>query len=101
MNPKLVGTWFLVRNKGDQALMVTKAEAVIPSSWNEGSFQTEGSEVGWMTIDSGITSNFRKFIGEFSELTPEDFKSLDLPEVTYENSPLEIEIMPSGNVYFY
>lgn len=101
MNPKLVGTWFLVRNKNDQALMVTKAKAVTPSSWSEGSFQAEGSEVGWMTIDSGITSNFRKFIGEFSKLTPEDFKLLDLPEVTYENSPVEIEIMPSGNVYFY
>jgi hypothetical protein len=97
MNPELVGTWFLVRNKSDNALMITKAEKVIPSEWNSGSFQAEGSTCGWMCL----SESSRRFYGELSHLTPEDFNALDLPEVTYENSPVEIEIMSSGNVYFY
>ena len=99
MNPKLVGNWFLVRNNdGDNhELMVVKAESVEPS-FHEGAFSAIGSKSGWMSLDR----EGDYFWGEeFSDITPADFNALKLPKVTYENSPVEIEIMPSGNVYFY
>lgn len=99
MNPKLVGNWFLVRNNcGDNhELMVVKAESVEPSSHN-GAFCSIGSKSGWMSLDN---EEDRFWTREFSDITPADFNALKLPRVTYENSPIEIEIMPSGKVYFY
>lgn len=99
MNPKLVGNWFLVRNNdGDNhQLMVVKAEGVEPSSHN-GAFSAIGMKSGWMSLDDENDCFWSK---EFDDITPADFNALKLPRVTYENSPVEIEIMPSGNVYFY
>lgn len=97
MNPKLVGNWFLVRNKNTEDLMVVRAKKVIPSRFSPGSFQAVEMESGWMCLNK----DDRTFNGEFSDITRHDFNALNLPEVTYENSPVEIEIMPSGNVYFY
>ena len=103
MNPKLVGTWFLVRNnaedgKNSHDLMVTRAEAVIPSENDDGAFESVKSESGWMSLDKEDDRFWRK---GYEDITPADFNALNLPEVTYESSPIEIEIMPSGNVYFY
>jgi hypothetical protein len=99
MNPKLVGNWFLVRNNsGDNhQLMVVKANSVEPSI-HEGAFSAIGMKSGWMSLDN---EDDRFWSNEFSSITPADFNALKLPRVTYENSPLEIEIMPSGKVYFY
>ena len=101
MNPKLVGTWFLVRNNtdSDHRLVVCKARRVIPSPSMKGAFSADGMESGWMYLEKGYNDSFGHT--EFADITPEDFLALDLPEVTYETSPLEIEIMPSGKVYFY
>ena len=103
MNPKLVGTWFLVRNnvsEGEygQDLMVTKAKEVVPSETSDGAFVCVESKSGWMSLDH---ENDRFWESEFEDITPADFNALKLPRVTYENSPIEIEIMPSGKVYFY
>lgn len=99
MNPKLVGNWFLVRNnnKNNHQLMVVKADGVEPSV-HEGAFSAIGMKSGWMSLDD---ENDYFWDNEFSGITPADFNALKLPKVTYENSPVEIEIMPSGNVYFY
>lgn len=99
MNPKLVGNWFLVRNntKSSHDLMVVKAESVEPSS-HKGAFVANGLKSGWMSLDNEKDRFWDK---ELSDITPADFNALKLPKVTYENSPVEIEIMPSGNVYFY
>lgn len=97
MNPKLVGTWFLVRNKNGK-LMVVKADRVEESNFFKGSFFAVGMKSGWMSLDDD-TRKFNE--AEFSSITRDDFNSLDLPTVTYENSPVEIEIAQSGNVYFY
>ena len=104
MNPKLVGTWFLVKNGGtdggefSQDRMITKAESVIPSEVCDGSFESIKSKSGWMSLDH---EDDRFWSEDFDDITPADFNALKLPNVTYENSPIEIEIMPSGNVYFY
>lgn len=99
MNPKLVGTWFLVKNntKNSTDRMICKADSVHESEDTKGAFVSIGSKTGWMCLD-----NDDHFWGEdYKDVSSDDFNALDLPEVTYENSPLEIEIMPSGNVYFY
>jgi len=99
MNPKLVGNWFLVRNndENNHQLMVVKADGVEPSS-HKGAFDAIGPKSGWMSLDDETDCFWSR---EFSDITPADFNALKLPRVTYENSPVEIEIMPSGNVYFY
>ena len=100
MNPKLVGTWFLVKNntKNSTDRMICKADSVHESEDAKGAFVSVGSKTGWMSLDNESD----RFWGEdYIDITPADFNALNLPEVTYENSPLEIEIMPSGNVYFY
>lgn len=104
MNPKLIGTWFLVKNHCDeegaysQDTMIVKADSVTAEGALEGSFRAIHSSSGWMSLDK---ENDRFPIKEYEDLTPADFNALKLPKVTVENSPLEIEIMPSGNVYFY
>lgn len=104
MNPKLIGTWFLVKNHSteegpySQDTMIVKADSVTAEGAPEGSFRAIHSSSGWMSLDKENDGFIAK---EYRDLTPADFNALKLPKVTVENSPLEIEIMPSGNVYFY
>lgn len=97
INSELIGTWYLVRSDGG-ALFVSKDA---PGSKKE-HYRLNPSKSGYMQIftpdDEIADDTFTE--GDWS-LRPEDFTKLDLPEVTEDNSPLEIEIVKSGNVYFY
>lgn len=89
----MVGTWFLL--KIGNSLFISKEK---PEKTNTAWTIRKLDPTGWLQLnDDG--SRFMK--PPYSALTREDFNCLKLPEVTEEDSPLEIEIMPSGNVYFY
>lgn len=89
----LVGTWFLLKENGH--IYISKEEPTrVKSAWTLKSLKP----IGWLQLDE---DGSRFFAPPYSALTREMFNKLQLPEVLEENVPLEIEIMPSGNVYFY
>ena len=99
LKEKLIGNWFLCRTP-DGHLFITKDK---PTTCLSGSFMIDKHPTefisGWLCLDPIGGSTFTH--GEYQDITRKDFLCLDLPEVTKENPMLEIEIMPSGKVYFY
>lgn len=93
INRLLVGTWFLLKEGGH--IYISKEEPVrVKSAWSLKSLKP----IGWLQLDEDGSTFFAP---PYSALTREMFNNLQLPEVLEESIPLEIEIMPSGNVYFY
>ena len=95
INPLLVGTWFMVKAFNHTYICKERPERVGSTGWRIKCLDPSG----WLALDDEDGQQFGKF--PYSDLSREEFNKLDLPEVTDENSPLEIEIMKSGNVYFY
>jgi hypothetical protein len=94
INPLLVGTWFMVKALNHTYICKEQPERVGSSAWRIKCLNPSG----WLALDED-GQQFGKL--PYSDLSREEFNKLDLPEVTEENSPLEIEIMKSGNVYYY
>lgn len=92
----ILGTWYLINVGGD--IFVTKEKP----KGKEEYFRIPGDISGYMqlTRKEYKFENCKFPISSWS-LCSRDFNKLKLPEVTEENSPLEIEIMKSGNVYYY
>ena len=94
VNPLLVGTWFMVKTHNHIYICKEEPEKVGSTAWRIKCLNPSG----WLELDED-GQKFGKL--PYSRLNREEFNKLDLPEVTEENSPLEIEIMKSGNVYYY
>lgn len=94
INPLLVGTWFMVKIHNHIYVCKEQPERVGAAAWRIKALNPSG----WLQLDED-GQKFGKL--PYSDLTREEFNKLDLPEVTEENSPLEIEIMKSGNIYYY
>lgn len=92
----ILGTWYLINIGGD--IFVTKEKP----KGKEEHFRISGDVSGYMQLTrEGYKLENCIFSGPSWGLYSSDFNKLKLPEVTEENSPLEIEIMKSGNVYYY
>lgn len=90
----IVGNWFLLKHGGH--LYVSKEKPLRISSKN---WILEGLDhTGWLQLDEDGNTFWKV---PYSVLKREDFNCLELPEILDEDSLLEIEIMKSGNVYFY
>lgn len=99
-NKELIGTWFLYMNR-DGDIFVTKDE---PQRTETGAVYLKNiktSKSGWMQITSSDAISIAPAfpVGDWT-LKPSDFNNLRLPRLQ-KNSIVEIEIMPSGKVYFY
>ena len=96
LNPQLIGNWYLYSHFQDGSLYVTKDKPVC----NKHGYCSipDVSLSGWLDLDSESLS--RGFACGNWNLTPADFLRLKLPRVP-RGKVIEIEIMPSGNVYFY
>jgi len=99
-NKELIGNWFLYMNR-DGGIFVTKDE---PQRTESGAVHLKNISTcksGWMELTSSDTiSTAHVFpVGDWT-LRPSDFNKLRLPRLQ-KNSIVEIEIMPSGKVYFY
>lgn len=99
-NKELVGTWFLYMNRNGD-VFVTKDE---PQRTKTGAVCLKNINTyksGWMQlISSDATLIAPSFpVGDWT-LKLSDFSNLRLPRLK-KNSIVEIEIMPSGKVYFY
>lgn len=97
-NQELIGSWFLYKDS-DGCLFVTKDK---PTLTDNGCFLGEVRQSGWMSLVlcNGDPYHNDKFTCGDWTLRSDDFNALKLPRVT-EHSIKEIEIMPSGKVYFY
>ena len=90
----IVGNWFLLRHGGHLYISKEKPLRIDSKNWT-----LEGLDhSGWMQLDEDGNTFWK---APYSALKREDFNRLELPEIVEEDSPIEIEIMKSGNVYYY
>lgn len=95
MKEILAGTYWLVADKdGSRAICKGKK----PKEVGNLAWVVESPEMGWISLDNNIhiRAKYKDKI-----LSKEDFKDLVFPKISYEESPVEIEIGKSGRVYTY
>ena len=96
LNPQLIGNWYLYSHYVDGSLYITKDRPTLTE--NGCCYLPDTSLSGWLDLDpKSLSRGFE--CGDWN-LTPNDFLRLKLPRVP-KGKVIEIEIMPSGNVYFY
>lgn len=91
MKEILAGTYWLVAN-GDGSRAICKGKK--PKGIGKFGWVIERSEMGWITLDNDV--HVRAKYRDKS-----DFQGLVFPKISYEESPMEIEIGKSGRVYTY
>lgn len=96
LKPQLIGNWYLYSHFLDGSLYITKDKPVLTEKGR--CYLPDTSLSGWLDLDPESLS--RGFSCGNWNLTPADFLRLKLPRVP-QGKIIEIEIMPSGNVYFY
>lgn len=87
------GTWWYCVNRNGSRWLVDGDK---PTKVFNGSYSFHNSECGWISLDDYISG--RK---NGAKLKGIDFEEVKFPDRTYEDGPLEIEIVKSGNVYWY
>lgn len=97
MEDRIIGTWWLIATSSGKRY-ITKAKEVI--SVNGGFRHSPGQMKGWVGLDDNTQGVLITKEGN-KKVKPEYFKGLNFPEVTYETSPIEIEIGKSGRIYTY
>ena len=95
MKEILAGTYWLVAN-GDGSRAICKGKK--PKRIEKFGWVIDSPEMGWITIDNDVhvRAKYRDKIIDKS-----DFQGLVFPKISYEESPMEIEIGKSGKVYTY
>ena len=95
MKEILAGTYWLVAN-GDGSRAICKGKK--PKGIGKSAWVIERPEMGWITLDKDIhvRAKYRDKI-----INKSDFQGLVFPKISYEESPMEVEIEKSGKVYTY
>lgn len=93
MKEILTGTYWMVAN-GDDTRAICQGEKPIKTK-NSG-WVIDNPDMGWITIDNNLHTRAKR--GD-KILSKNDFQDLIFPEISYEESP--IEIGKSGRVYTY
>lgn len=95
MKEILAGTYWLVAN-GDDSRAICKGKK--PKRIEKFGWVIECPEMGWITLDNDVhvRAKYRDKIIDKS-----DFQGLVFPKISYEESPVEVEIGKSGKVYTY
>lgn len=90
----LAGTYWLVAN-GDGTRAICRGGTIkrIGEGW-----LVESPEMGWISLD---TDMHRRTIYRDKVIIKKDFQGLVFPKISYEESPMEIEIGKFGRVYTY
>lgn len=98
INKELVGTWFLYRDSYDY-IFITKDK---PTLVGGQCILPLDSTSGWMWLigKNGVAVDDDTFTRGSWSLVSKDFNQLKLPRME-KRGLKEIEIMPSGKVYFY
>ena len=93
LDDKICGTYWLVANSDGRRYITNGNKPIRGSS---GGWIGVNNTMQWLCLDIE-DHTFKNKV----KLTTEDFKSAKIPEITYEDGPLEIEIVKSGKVYWY
>ena len=95
MKDSIAGTYWLVAN-GDGSRAICKGKK--PNGIGKFGWVIDSPEMGWITLDNDIhvRAKYRDKI-----INKSDFQDLVFPKISYEESPIEIEIGKSGRVYTY
>ena len=88
------GTWWYCVNRDGSRWLIDGDKPIKNST--EG-YTSRNSEWGWISLDYPAIFGRKNGV----ELKRIDFKEVKFPNRTYEDGPLEIEIVKSGNVYWY
>lgn len=99
MEDRIIGTWWLVALKNGNRYL-TKASKVTIVGDQGGFKHPPGQMNGWVGLDDDTQGVLITKEGN-KRIKPEYFKGLNFPKVTYETSPIEIEIGKSGRAYTY
>lgn len=86
------GTWWYCVNRDGSRWLVDGDK---PTKF-AGVHTYHNSDWGWISLDRGKSGK-----KDGMELKRIDFEGVKFPDITYEDGPLEIEIVKSGNVYWY
>ena len=113
INKEIIGSWWLVKNAQNEVFI---NKGIKPIKNSEGGFRLDHSNLEESKLYSGFihlinsdgnpatTNSDYIYDNEFKDLkviSSKFFKDIEIPDVTYEQSPLEIEITKSGHVYTY
>lgn len=95
MKEILAGTYWLVANKNDSRAICKgkKPKKVEGLGW-----LLNSPEMGWITLDN---DTYSRALYKGKILSRSDFQDLVFPDISCEESPMEIEIGKSGRVYTY
>lgn len=95
MKEILAGTYWLVADKdGSRAICKGKK----PKGIGNFGWVIESPEMGWISLDDNVHTTAKCKDKIFIK---RDFQDLVFPKISYEESPVEIEIGKSGRVYTY
>lgn len=94
MKDSIAGTYWLVANEdGSRAICRGKEPMKGCFGWI-----IESPKMGWITLDKDIHV---RAIYRDKIINKSDFQGLVFPNISYDESPMEIEIGKSGRVYIY
>lgn len=98
MKDIIPGTYWLVADQdGNRSICQGEKPKCLLGGW-VCSTKRDSNLMKWISLDCDVHDKAKK--GE-KIVTREDFKGLNFPKVSNENSPIEIEIGKTGRVYTY
>lgn len=93
LKDEVCGTyWYCVNSNGDKCLV----DGDRPISTRNGGWKSQNSSMIWLVVSRDDYS-----CRNGKTIRSSDFKDVKFPDRTYDDGPLEIEIVKSGNVYWY
>lgn len=90
---ELCGTYWYCVNRNGSKWLVDGSKPIRSG----GGYCSRENNMTWLNIDNPCGRSYKNGI----EIHSSDFKEVKFPDRTYEDGPLEIEIVKSGNVYWY
>lgn len=87
--------WYCVNKNGSRWLTAGAKPERVNGCYRLG----DGYSMGWLGLDLNSSSSYA--LKDGITVGSQDFSECKFPEITYEDGPIEVEIVKSGNVYWY
>lgn len=99
MKDTIAGTYWMVKWEGHRHIV----RGPKPFKDRMGWITSKRTTMGWLCIEPGCTEEHHRRVNTIGDnsITSKDFSKVKFPDITEEESPVEIEITKSGRVYRY